>query len=703
MFTQQTRSSLKGLLVLTVSSSLSLLPCCIHLGSNVGLGVVVWMAGGALRWWYGDRGVLRDCVIFGVVNGIVLREGLGEVLGRYSQEMGLIGSGVWSPVVRYSMLGFVLIVGFASWQFYQGHRANAPQRYYMTRDYVADKGKEEMRYPKSLIIPSRTTHARMFPKRHAFNYSYLLYGIPITPMDTVNGADIGLGHDCVKGSWWLQVRAEDYLQRGYGELGFYAKLKSWLREQGVEDKEWSYAYLVTAPRFWGYSFNPVSFWYIYDRDHELKRMILEVNNTFGERRIYLLDGSSPPSPPNTEAGKEGQDAKDIKFRDVWAKDFHVSPFNSLKGAYALKAVNPFPSPSFPNPQIDNTITLKSSKDHGKIVARVFSTGPPLDAENLTILETIQFISRWWWVGLVTFPRIIKEAWKLFFLRKLNVFFRPEPLSSSIGRAPTTSETAIQKYFKEYLEHLINHSAEQWNITYHTSMPSQHKMLLASWYIHGRPINPKIIDFRILTPAFYSRFIHYAHTSEALDRECFFAEEKNRTVETSHPEAFPLLLTPKEDAREALKEDQRWWDGRRSYLDEVRWMLLRRLRCAPPEPAVAATSKSTDPDVKVRDIRALPYSDLDKLMRGRGGWFDRGEYRRLVTKMFLAQRFAAGLEGVVDGVDFGVRVGMCWIGSRVLIAWGGDMERGGEIEWWKILGVGLGVCACHLYGLAKGYR
>jgi hypothetical protein len=31
-----------------------------------------------------------------------------------------------------------------------------------------------------------------------------------------------------------------------------------LIKQGVEDASWSYAYLVTAPRFLGYSFNPVS-------------------------------------------------------------------------------------------------------------------------------------------------------------------------------------------------------------------------------------------------------------------------------------------------------------------------------------------------------------------------------------------------------------------------------------------------------------
>ena len=51
-------------------------------------------------------------------------------------------------------------------------------------------------------------------------------------------------------------------------------------------------YLVTAPRFLGYAFNPVSFWYLYSEKMNLKAMILEVNNTFDERRLYLLRQTS---------------------------------------------------------------------------------------------------------------------------------------------------------------------------------------------------------------------------------------------------------------------------------------------------------------------------------------------------------------------------------------------------------------------------
>lgn len=187
----------------------------------------------------------------------------------------------------------------------------------------------------------------------------------------------------------------------------------------------------------------MSFWYIYDRNHQLVKMILEVNNTFGERRMYLLDGSNVPNnalmAASQMAGPDMPSGAKSRFTDIWMKDFHVSPFNSRKGSYVLKALDPFPNGTYDNPLIDNTITLISNKDYAKLVARLNSTGPSIDPDHLGTLGIAKFILSWWWVGFMTFPRIIKEAFKLFFKRSLHVWFRPEVLHTSIGRAPTSVE------------------------------------------------------------------------------------------------------------------------------------------------------------------------------------------------------------------------------------------------------------------------
>lgn len=49
--------------------------------------------------------------------------------------------------------------------------------------------------------------------------------------------------------------------------------------------------LITTPKVLGYSFNPVSFYQIYVREI-IKFTIFEINNTFGERCIYLLSSKN---------------------------------------------------------------------------------------------------------------------------------------------------------------------------------------------------------------------------------------------------------------------------------------------------------------------------------------------------------------------------------------------------------------------------
>ena len=183
-------------------------------------------------------------------------------------------------------------------------------------------------------------------------------------------------------------------------------------------------------------------------------MILEVNNTFDERRIYFLKGSaaehgvSGDKNENSQSDSQGQgspvESIPGRFATSWPKDFHVSPFNSRKGAYSLSASDPF----FPHLSskagvafVNNTITLSSSKQHPKLIARIFSSSDSIDPYKLTGWGTFKFIAAWWWVGFFTFPRIVREAGKLFFRRKLHVWYRPEVLKDSIGR----NETEDEKY------------------------------------------------------------------------------------------------------------------------------------------------------------------------------------------------------------------------------------------------------------------
>ncbi len=81
--------------------------------------------------------------------------------------------------------------------------------------------------------------------------------------------------------------------------------------------------LLTHPRHWGYTFNPVSFWFLLGTAGNLRAVLAEVHNTFGDRHGYLC------------AGENGSDLRP----DAWIelrKQFHVSPFFEIAGAYRFR-------------------------------------------------------------------------------------------------------------------------------------------------------------------------------------------------------------------------------------------------------------------------------------------------------------------------------------------------------------------------------
>ncbi|RMZ67536.1 dna-binding wrky domain-containing [Pyrenophora seminiperda CCB06] len=694
--------------------------------------LAIWIGGYGLRWRNGDGRLTTDCTILGVCYAWLERGELVAIVPKsWNYTMGVLNGAEELSMARIATtVAVALTLSAAIYPWPRKMSTMDPRLEENEGKYHWRSGVE---VPKARIFPCETKHARIFPKRHAFAYSYLQCGYPIIPTEhRHNGMVRFSGTDRSLGRWWLRVRAEDYLARGNDEHGFYWKLKTYLQEQHVKDSEWCYAYLVTAPRFLGYAFNPVSFWYIYDAEHQLKKMILEVNNTFGERRMYLLDGSSSPTSPTIPNSQPFPRAEEhepqlpngakSKFTDVWMKDFHVSPFNSRKGSYSLKALNPFPFASYENPMIDNTITLKSSKDHGKLVARLYSTGKSFSPDHLGLFGTLRFVLSWWWVGFVTFPRIVREAGKLFFKRKLHVWFRPEVLTTSIGRLPSSTETTIYKVFALYLTTLVNQTSVPFRITLKTSIPEPVTNLITTCGEDTGNPRMRYIEIRVLTPGFYSRLVHYTYTSEAVDRECIFTDERNRTLWICRPQLLPLLLSERSSIQ---INEQGVRAVPRTYLDELRWLLLKKLRCAPADPAYSVTPKSTTSTVN--DIRHRPYSELDKFVRSVGGQPYAGEYRRAVTKLFLAQRFCFGFSEVVGLVDLVLRVSFCLLAVLQLRKWSELGERSGpgdclkllltqrnvsacfgahrfsSWDWWWMAKSAASMYACHAYGLLKGYK
>lgn len=81
--------------------------------------------------------------------------------------------------------------------------------------------------------------------------------------------------------------------------------------------------LVTLPRVFGYLFNPVSFYFCFDRDGKPVAAIVEVTNTFKEIKPYLLRANEQADANSTNGA----------FRLRVPKHFYVSPYSDVDVAF----------------------------------------------------------------------------------------------------------------------------------------------------------------------------------------------------------------------------------------------------------------------------------------------------------------------------------------------------------------------------------
>jgi DUF1365 family protein len=75
--------------------------------------------------------------------------------------------------------------------------------------------------------------------------------------------------------------------------------------------------------FFGYVFNPVSFWICTNSSEKTLAVLAEVNNTFGERHCYLL---------YKDSGETIRSGETLRSQKV----FHVSPFCEVCGEYQFR-------------------------------------------------------------------------------------------------------------------------------------------------------------------------------------------------------------------------------------------------------------------------------------------------------------------------------------------------------------------------------
>jgi hypothetical protein len=167
--------------------------------------------------------------------------------------------------------------------------------------------------PRALIGFGQVRHRRLKPVANAFAYPTYFLLLPLRSLQRHGDGALARNRRAALSSF----DADHGDGRGPSAGGALGWLDEVLQAQGIADADGE-VWLHTYPRVLGYSFNPVSFWYCHRLDGNLRAVLVEVNNTFGQRHCYLL-----------EQAAWGQELRADKV-------FHVSPFCAIEGSYRFR-------------------------------------------------------------------------------------------------------------------------------------------------------------------------------------------------------------------------------------------------------------------------------------------------------------------------------------------------------------------------------
>ncbi|MGF1651098.1 MAG: DUF1365 domain-containing protein [Hyphomicrobiaceae bacterium] len=229
------------------------------------------------------------------------------------------------------------------------------------------------------IYTGDVVHARVRPKRHHLRYSVFTLALDLDKLTELSRSVRGLAYNRFG---LLAIHDRDH---GTGEGPIADHVRGLLGEAGLAAFG-SRIIMVCYPRVVGYVFNPLTVFYGYDSSGQLGALAYEVNNTFGERKTYVV-----ASGPATDAGI---------YRQSCAKEMSVSPFTPGSGRYGFHLTEP---------GAYLTIGVHYRDEHGPVLRTHFSGRQvPLTSETIR-----RHVLRWPLLTQRVIGAIHFEALRLF--------------------------------------------------------------------------------------------------------------------------------------------------------------------------------------------------------------------------------------------------------------------------------------------------
>ena len=157
-------------------------------------------------------------------------------------------------------------------------------------------------------------------------------------------------------------------------------------------------FLLTHLRYLGYGFNPVSFFYCFDRAEQLQVVLAEVRNTFGGTHNYWLR----PDPASRT------------FRAATPKSLYVSPFLPVDLGYTFAFTPPtgglvahMGAGQAGSVGFDATLSLERRPWNAAEIRRLLVRYPAMTARVMAAIhwEALKL----WWKGVPVVPRITPDG------------------------------------------------------------------------------------------------------------------------------------------------------------------------------------------------------------------------------------------------------------------------------------------------------
>lgn len=255
----------------------------------------------------------------------------------------------------------------------------------------------------SSIYTCKVMHHRLLPKKHSFWYNIYLFYLDLDEIAILAKKYQFFGFNTFN---LFNFRDKDHLQlpRENPDLTKSVRqhLTQYLAENGVALGKGK-VMLLTNLAVLGYNFNPVCFYFCYDKDAKPLCAVVEITNTYHEKKLFFIGA---------------EELEGNCFKQQAEKYFYVSPFTDLDTIFDFEL-------NIPGGQLDIKIDDYDQEGNRFFISTLKGNRKPLT--NKTMLRyffSIPLIPLWV-MGMI--------HWQAFLLWRKNISFHPKAANQNLQK------------------------------------------------------------------------------------------------------------------------------------------------------------------------------------------------------------------------------------------------------------------------------